>query len=151
MLEKKPSHEQHDLRLKLRGLVADIVERIDIAPYRNGRQVEARITIFAKQELSARHLAVDTAKPLEEVKNIMAGFRPVARRHQHAIQSLARQQELTIQEQGRLKRELLDGKKELDKAELKALEKELGTDAMRKLRRLLADKGIKKGKVRIGG
>ena len=54
-LAQKPEAERHDLRLKLRGLVADIVERIELKPYRVGRQVEA-ITIFAKQELSARHL-----------------------------------------------------------------------------------------------
>ena len=46
-LEKKPEAEQHDLRLKLRGLIADIVERIEISPYREKgkRQVEGIIRV----------------------------------------------------------------------------------------------------------
>ena len=48
-LARKPEAEQHDLRLKLRGLIADLVERIDLVPYKVGRHgVEARITVHYK-------------------------------------------------------------------------------------------------------
>lgn len=138
-LAKKPPAEQHDLRLKLRGLVADIVEKVELEPYRNGhlpkgQRVEARITIFAKREISRHHLAVDTAKPLDEVQDIMAGFRPVVQQHEHLAH--------LTQEEKRLKKEIPGGKKELDKDEMRELEKELGKDKMRVLRRVLADKGV---------
>lgn len=47
ILEKKPEDERHDLRLKLRGLIADVVERVELSPYRveGKREVEAVITI----------------------------------------------------------------------------------------------------------
>ena len=49
--EKAPP-EQHDLRLKLRGLIADIIDGIELDPYRtDDRKVEARITIAGKQPL----------------------------------------------------------------------------------------------------
>lgn len=49
-LETKPEGERHDLRLKLRGLIADIVERVELSPYRieGKREVEAVITIRLK-------------------------------------------------------------------------------------------------------
>ena len=49
-LAKKPEAEQHDLRLKLRGLVADILERVELKPYKanGGRAVEAVITMKLK-------------------------------------------------------------------------------------------------------
>ena len=133
-LAKKPPAERHDLRLKLRGLIADIVEKVELEPYRIGRTVEARITIFAKREISRHHLAVDTAKPLDEVQDIMAGFRPVVQQHEHLAH--------LTQEEKRLKKEIPGGKKELDKDEMRELEKELGKDKMRVLRRVLADKGV---------
>jgi hypothetical protein len=51
-LDGKPEAERHDLRLKLRGLIADLVERVDLEPYRAGRQVEARITLHCRNALS---------------------------------------------------------------------------------------------------
>jgi DNA invertase Pin-like site-specific DNA recombinase len=44
-IESKPESEHHALRLRLRGLISDIVERIDLAPYRSGRRVETTITV----------------------------------------------------------------------------------------------------------
>jgi septal ring factor EnvC (AmiA/AmiB activator) len=124
-LEKRPEAERHDLRLKLRGLIADIVEKVEIEPYRVGRSVEAVLRVFCQTGLLAdNHLAVDTAAPLEQVKDIMKHF-----------DSLAKRLETNTQEQRQLG-------KEIGKADLKGLEKVIGAAKTRRAKRILADKGI---------
>lgn len=59
----KPEEDRHDLRLRLRGLIADVVERIEIDPYATkcktgGRAVEARLMVVFK---SGGYIGVDTA------------------------------------------------------------------------------------------
>ncbi len=61
-LATKPQAEQHDLRLKLRGLIADIVDKIEIDPYRaEGQKVEARVRIHWKNSPLVSWL-IDTGK-----------------------------------------------------------------------------------------
>ena len=61
-LANKPLPEQHDLRLKLRGLIADIVEGVEIEPYRtDGRRVEARVKVHWRDN-PLGWILIDTGK-----------------------------------------------------------------------------------------
>jgi DNA invertase Pin-like site-specific DNA recombinase len=67
VIESKPEDERHGLRLKLRGLVASIVDRVEIEPYRTkgksgGRTVEARIKLFWQGCSVSDYIGVDTGK-----------------------------------------------------------------------------------------
>jgi len=67
VIESKPEDERHGLRLKLRGLVASIVDRVEIEPYRTdgksgGRTVEARIKLFWQGCIVSDFIGVDTGK-----------------------------------------------------------------------------------------
>ena len=72
LLADKPPAERHDLRLKLRGLIADLVERIEIEPYKQGHGTEARITAWWKDRAS-RAVAVDTGHMSEEDTALLYG------------------------------------------------------------------------------
>jgi hypothetical protein len=78
-LARKPEAERHNLRLKLRGLIADIVSRVEIEPYRKGQQTEARIAVWWKGGLlGIRSTEVDTALPLttDEIHTLMTTLSP---------------------------------------------------------------------------
>ena len=82
-LEKRPEAEQHDLRLKLRGLIADIVERVELVPYRNGRQrVEAELAVYWKDP-ALPNLSVDTGTmtidDLAVLSHLMTMLEPYAK------------------------------------------------------------------------
>jgi hypothetical protein len=69
VVESKPENEQHGLRLRLRGLVASIVDRVELEPYRNGRQAEARIKLLWKGCSESESIQIDTGKvSVEQVK-----------------------------------------------------------------------------------
>ena len=63
-MPKAPAEEQNSLRLKLRGLLAQFVERIDVAPYevRQGKRriVEAVIKVSLRQCPVTDWITVDT-------------------------------------------------------------------------------------------
>jgi hypothetical protein len=65
VIDSKPEGERHGLRLKLRGLVASIVDRVEIEPYRTkgksgGRTVEAHIKLFWQGCIVSDYIAADT-------------------------------------------------------------------------------------------
>ena len=67
VIEAKPEDERHDLRLKLRGLVASIVDRVEIEPYRREsksgkRTIEARIKLYWQGCSVSDYIGVDTGK-----------------------------------------------------------------------------------------
>jgi hypothetical protein len=67
VIASKPENEQHDLRLRLRGLIASIVEKVEVEPYRVKRLTEARIKLTCKG--CSEGLEIDTGKAsVEDVK-----------------------------------------------------------------------------------
>lgn len=70
MLERAPEAEQHDLRLKLRGLIAAVVERIELTPRKaeDGKTVESKISVVFKDCSIVGTLHGDTSGGLESAK-----------------------------------------------------------------------------------
>ena len=78
VIEAKPEDERHDLRLKLRGLIADVVEVVEVEPRKDGRRVEVRLTIYWKSDrLAERNIVIDTGTlAVEDVRGAMASMMP---------------------------------------------------------------------------
>jgi DNA invertase Pin-like site-specific DNA recombinase len=52
LIDSKPDKEKHLLRLKLRGLIATLIERITLDPYKVGRECRVRIVVEFKSGAS---------------------------------------------------------------------------------------------------
>ena len=75
-LATKPEPEQHDLRLKLRGLIAALVEGVELDPYRVGQKTEARIKVIWRDNPLGWGVA-DTGKvSVETIADVARDFLP---------------------------------------------------------------------------
>ena len=79
-IESKPADEQYNLRLKLRNLIASVVERIELLPRKTGSQKSDRVTaeIIIRPKAGGPRLIADVtgvdAPNLDTPEDVVAAF-----------------------------------------------------------------------------